>query len=497
MGKLVTVKSGYTGVVLIPNQSGGPGLYSGQTFTLTDAEYAGLPASVTRAIALTTSGLPDPVRGAAPPSTGLAPSGDSSGALDTAAIQALLTATGKVSLQAGTFYINATLTVTSNTILQGAGEASTIIQQTNANLDCLKGTDLFSVVIRDIRLLGPGVSHGTGTGNGINFTVTSNPANVYLTMENLRVENFGVDGIAIATPIISTFSKVISIKNGRHGLHFYGSGGSDGTSCSLNACFMGGNYGAAYYFHQMAYSSLNGCAADANGTAYQYETCIGITENGCGSEEPYDFSAQQAGYVGYSRWINNSKVVINSPYSVGNIGIAFNILNNSHVVISDMYEGSPGNTDSVTNNPTSSLTLDSSATVQLLGFTTVSTPIAYGVGLITHALPREPATLTLVVSGTTYTPNCDTADQALIAAPAANFTVANPIGSPNDGQKLLLRITSGGTGRTPTWGTAYASSGVATLPVAALPASKTVTLGFIYNASAAKWVLIAADTTGY
>lgn len=59
MGKLVTIKPSYTGVVLIPTMRG---IDAGQTFTLTDAEYAALPASVTRAITLTTSGLPDPSR---------------------------------------------------------------------------------------------------------------------------------------------------------------------------------------------------------------------------------------------------------------------------------------------------------------------------------------------------------------------------------------------------------------------------------------------------
>ncbi len=100
-------------------------------------------------------------------------------------------------------------------------------------------------------------------------------------------------------------------------------------------------------------------------------------------------------------------------------------------------------------------------------------------------LQRTPLVSTLTPSSNTYTPNCSTTDLALIAAPTANFTIANPnpSGSASDGQRLMLRIRSGTTGYTATWGVNYSSSGVSTLPIVALPASKTVTFGFIYDAT--------------
>lgn len=103
---------------------------------------------------------------------------------------------------------------------------------------------------------------------------------------------------------------------------------------------------------------------------------------------------------------------------------------------------------------------------------------------------------TLVASSNTYTPNTDTTDIALITTPAANFTVADPSGTLSDGQRLLIRIKQGASAFTITWGTSYRSSGIATLPTAGV-ASKTVTLGFMYDASAAKLVLLALDNTGY
>lgn len=110
----------------------------------------------------------------------------------------------------------------------------------------------------------------------------------------------------------------------------------------------------------------------------------------------------------------------------------------------------------------------------------------------------SPRVSTLTVSSNTYTIPGDTTDLAIITTtPTANFTMAAPTGTPVDGQLLRLRILSGSTGYAPTWNTIFVSSGIATLPTTALPASKTVTFGFSYNAASSKWVLLAADTTGY
>lgn len=104
--------------------------------------------------------------------------------------------------------------------------------------------------------------------------------------------------------------------------------------------------------------------------------------------------------------------------------------------------------------------------------------------------------IVLSVSSNTYTPNSSIADLVRISSPIANFTVANDTGAPVDGQKMLMRILSGATAYSASWGIGYKSSGVANLPTT-LVASKTITCGFMYDSNVSAWILIAVDAVGY
>lgn len=101
-------------------------------------------------------------------------------------------------------------------------------------------------------------------------------------------------------------------------------------------------------------------------------------------------------------------------------------------------------------------------------------------------------------SSATPTINTDNIDVYNITALAANITsmTTNLSGTPNDGDKLLLRIKDNGTSRTITWGTSFASSGVATL-LASTSAGKQHTVGLIYSSATSKWICLAVDATGY
>jgi hypothetical protein len=101
-------------------------------------------------------------------------------------------------------------------------------------------------------------------------------------------------------------------------------------------------------------------------------------------------------------------------------------------------------------------------------------------------------------SSATPTINTDSYDEYDITALAAAITsmTTNLSGTPTNGQKLMLRFKDNGTARAITWGASFVSSGVATL-LATTVISKTHYVGLIYDSTAAKWVCIAVDATGY
>ncbi len=103
-----------------------------------------------------------------------------------------------------------------------------------------------------------------------------------------------------------------------------------------------------------------------------------------------------------------------------------------------------------------------------------------------------------ITSSATPSINTDTTAQFNITALAAAITsmTTNLTGTPQDGQTLMIRIKDNGTARAITWGTSFASSGVATLLTTTV-ISKTHTVGLLYDATSAKWVCLAVDATGY
>lgn len=327
---------------------------------------------------------------------------------DTSSIQAAINAIpitgGVLFFPPGVYKLTSALTIKSYTILVGAGPNTSILNQTSTTAHGVVGVDLTHVGMRDLRITGPGAY--TGSGSGVSFTLsgTGGNATFYVTISNVYEENFGTDGIAIATPIVSHFDRVRAFNNGRHGFNFSGDPvlQSDGTSCVITACFAAGNHAAGYHLFQMAYTALNGCAADANGIAYELTTCLGITANGCGQEEPYDFSSFNAGYTGLAWKISGTRsATLNSPYMIMNINISAWITGGSQVTINNLYEGSPGNPDSPVNNPVTSLQVDSGCNVILTSpVTTEPMLLAAGTTLI---LPNDVPASAVTTKTANYT----------------------------------------------------------------------------------------------
>lgn len=106
--------------------------------------------------------------------------------------------------------------------------------------------------------------------------------------------------------------------------------------------------------------------------------------------------------------------------------------------------------------------------------------------IVAGVLPRT----TTTASTATLTVNADAFDFATVTAQAAGLSIANPTGTPVDGQNLIYRIKDNGTARALSFGTAFRASTDNTLPTTTV-ISKTIYLGFKYNAADSKWDLLA------
>lgn len=95
-----------------------------------------------------------------------------------------------------------------------------------------------------------------------------------------------------------------------------------------------------------------------------------------------------------------------------------------------------------------------------------------------------------VISSATVTPTSSN-DEVVITAQATGLTLANPTGSPNQGQSMIIRIKDDGTARSIGYDTQYRAIGV-TLPTTTV-INKIVYLGLIYNSTDTKWDVIGVS----
>lgn len=77
-----------------------------------------------------------------------------------------------------------------------------------------------------------------------------------------------------------------------------------------------------------------------------------------------------------------------------------------------------------------------------------------------------------------------------LTALAADAAFAAPSGTPEDGDRLVIRIKDDGTARALSWNAIYRAGSDVGLPTATT-AGKTLYLGFLYNAADSKWDLVA------
>lgn len=94
---------------------------------------------------------------------------------------------------------------------------------------------------------------------------------------------------------------------------------------------------------------------------------------------------------------------------------------------------------------------------------------------------------------TTLTPDIDSYNVYELSAQATALTIANPTGTPNDGDVLVLRIKDSGTSRAITYGTDFTNiSGLDSLT--ATTANKWHVIGAMYNEAVTKWQILSITT---
>lgn len=135
---------------------------------------------------------------------------------------------------------------------------------------------------------------------------------------------------------------------------------------------------------------------------------------------------------------------------------------------------------------TLAVSLSDDGTINSAGLTQVTTSLS---GQQIRLKPRISTTTSIA----TLAPNIDNYNIYELNAQSTNLTIANPTGTPNDGDVLLLRIKDNGTSQSITYGTQYVNvSGLSTLT--ATTAGKWHYIGIQYNAGATAWHVISITT---
>lgn len=92
----------------------------------------------------------------------------------------------------------------------------------------------------------------------------------------------------------------------------------------------------------------------------------------------------------------------------------------------------------------------------------------------------------------TVTPDADTTDIVLVPALSQGVTIANPTGTPVDGQQLMVRMKSAST-QTVSWGNKFRASTDVALLTDTVSGAKWNRAIFEWNAADSKWDALATN----
>jgi hypothetical protein len=101
---------------------------------------------------------------------------------------------------------------------------------------------------------------------------------------------------------------------------------------------------------------------------------------------------------------------------------------------------------------------------------------------------RRKPSATLLTDAATVTPNCNITDLGVLLSLSQATTIANPLGTPIDGQSLTLRIKST-TSQTLIFGSAYLAASSSLLPATTTGGGVEDVIKFVFSRNLNAWVL--------
>ena len=133
--------------------------------------------------------------------------------------------------------------------------------------------------------------------------------------------------------------------------------------------------------------------------------------------------------------------------------------------------------------------LTGTASININGTVGATTPTT---GVFTTIIGAVISRVVTIADGTSVTVNADTTDMATQAntQAAGTLTINAPTGTPVNGQRFILRLSSTNV-QTFSWNAAFQGSTDIGLPNASSGSGLYDYVGFIYNSTAAKWQMIA------
>lgn len=203
----------------------------------------------------------------------ISPSGDTTGAKDTSNINNALITGAEIHLLAGTYYINTAISLTSNAILTGAGQATQILCGSGFTaagpMIQLASTAAVNTTIRGFGLNGNSNTHVT---DGVHLDNGAPGTGGHL-VENITVTGVGSDGYFLGTIRDS------KIRNCYASLNIHGNGFTvGGSDTQISGCTAGQNFGHGFNILGSNHTVIGNKAFQNgwNGSAYTGTTACGI-----------------------------------------------------------------------------------------------------------------------------------------------------------------------------------------------------------------------------